>query len=189
MKLFRRVEDLLDKERRAKRRTAQSLYAQIVQFARRTAFYQDHRVPDTLDGRFELLALHTVLVCRRLAAEGETGAEMGQLVFDEMIGDLDVNLRELGVNDPSLGRRIKEMARAFFGRREAYAAALDANDRTALEDALARNLYGTVEDPGDVVPLVTGYVEQAAAALAAQPMIQLQESRLAFPEVPTREMA
>lgn len=184
MKLFRRVEDLLDKERRAKRQTAQSLYAQIVQFARRPAFYRDHHVPDTLDGRFELLALHTVLVCRRLAAEGEGGAELGQFVFDTMIEDLDVNLRELGVNDPGLGKRVKEMARAFFGRRDAYAAALDGGDRAALEDAVLRNLYGTVDEPGDAVPQLSDYIEQAAAGLATLPMARLEEPRLDFPDVP-----
>jgi len=187
MKLFRRVEDLLDKERRLKRRTAQSLYAQIIQFARRPAFYRDHGVPDTLDGRFELLALHTVLVCRRLAAEGEGGAELGQFVFDAMIEDLDVNLRELGVNDPSLGRRVKEMARAFFGRRDVYAAALDSGDRQALEEAVLRNLYGTVDEAGDAVPRLSDYVEQAATMLAGLPMARLQEPRLDFPDVPTPE--
>lgn len=169
---------------RADRRAAGDLYDAIVAAARREGFYRDLSVPDTLDGRFELVALHTVLTCRRLAADGEEGAEIGQRVFDRMISDLDLNLRELGVNDPSLGKRVKEMARAFFGRRDAYAAALDSADPENLKEALGRNLYGTADAPGTALDRMTGYVTATAEALREQPLSNLRQGDIAFPDVP-----
>ena len=182
MSLIHRLETIFGKERRRDRAAAGALYALIVRAARRQHFYRMRGVPDTLDGRFELLALHTILVCRRLAAEAEAGARLGQHVFDLMIEDLEVNLRELSVNDPSLGRRIKEMARAFYGRRDAYAAALDGGDRSALERAVARNLYGTVAPAQDDVAWAADYVEAAAQMLDRQPLSALAAAAVEFPE-------
>ena len=160
MTLLARLDTIFGKERRHDRAAARALYARIVEAARREHFYRARGVPDTLDGRFELLALHTVLVCRRFAAEGAAGAGPGQRLFDAMIEDLDVNLRELGVNDPSLGRRVKEMARAFYGRRDDYAAALDGGDRDALERA----------------------VETAAQMLDSQPLDAIAAATVRFPD-------
>ena len=183
MTFFDRLETIFSKQRRRGRAAARALYARIVEVARREHFYRARGVPDTLDGRFELLALHTVLVCRRFAAEGEAGALPGQHLFDIMIEDLEVNLRELGVNDPSLGRRIKEMARAFYGRRDAYAAALDSCDRAALEQAVARNLYGTLKPARDNVAWAADYVETTARMLARQSLTSIEAADVRFPEV------
>jgi len=186
MRLLTRLEEMFDRERRAARKAALALYARIIAASRHAHFYRERSVPDTLDGRFELLALHTVLVCRRLAATGEKGAGLAQDVFDAMIEDLDVNLRELGVNDPSLGRRIKEMARAFYGRRDAYAAALDGGHRPALEEAVARNLYGTLDapDPQDVI-WAADYIEQTAALFQDQDLEAFQSATLRFADPTT----
>lgn len=183
MNIFDRLEAIFSKERRRDRAAARALYSRIVEAARCEHFYRVRGVPDTLDGRFELLALHTVLVCRRLAAEGEAGTQPGQHLFDAMIVDLEVNLRELGVNDPSLGRRVKEMARAFYGRRDAYAAALDSSDRAALEGAVARNLYGTLEPVQDNVAWAADYIETTARMLAGQSLPAIASADVRFPEV------
>jgi len=182
MTLLDRLETIFGGERRRGRAAARTLYARIVEAARHDHFYRARGVPDTLDGRFELVALHTVLVCRRLAAEGADGAESGQYLFDVMIEDLDVNLRELGVNDPSLGRRVKEMARAFYGRRDAYAAALDSADRAALERAVARNLYGTLEPKPGNVAWAADYIEAAAQGLDRLPLSAIAGADIRFPE-------
>lgn len=182
MTLLDRLETIFNKERRRGRAAARALYARIVEAARHDHFYRVRGAPDTLDGRFELLALHTVLVCRRLAAEGAAGAKAGQHLFDIMIEDLDVNLRELGVNDPSLGRRVKEMARAFYGRRDAYAAALDSGDRAALERAVARNLYGTLEPVQDNIAWAADYIEAAAQMLDRLPLPAIAGADIRFPE-------
>ena len=179
---FDRFATIFDKERRRGRAAARTLYARIVEAARHEHFYRVRGVPDTLDGRFELLALHTVLVCRRLAAEGAAGAGPGQHLFDIMIEDLEVNLRELGVNDPSLGRRVKEMARAFYGRRDAYAAALDSGDRAALERAVARNLYGTLGPAPENVVWASAYIEAAARILDRLSLPAIAAADIRFPE-------
>ena len=182
MALLNRFATIFDRERRRDRATARTLYARIVKVARHEHFYRVRGVPDTLDGRFELLALHTVLVCRRLAAEGAAGAVPGQHLFDAMIEDLEVNLRELGVNDPSLGRRVKEMARAFYGRRDAYAAALDRSDRAALERAVERNLYGTLDPAPENVVWAAAYIESAARTLDRLALPAIAAADIRFPE-------
>ncbi|MXW93461.1 MAG: ubiquinol-cytochrome C chaperone [Rhodospirillaceae bacterium] len=182
MTLLDRFSTIFDKDRRRNRASAGALYACIVAAARHEHFYRVRGVPDTLDGRFELLALHVVLVCRRLAAEGPAGAAAGQHLFDVMIEDLDMNLRELGVNDPSLGRRVKEMARAFYGRCGAYAAALDGGDRPALEGAVARNLYGTLDPAPANVTWAADYIEAVAGALDRLSLPAVAAADIRFPE-------
>ena len=182
MTLLDRFSTIFDKDRRRNRASAGALYARIVAAARHEHFYRVRGVPDTLDGRFELLALHVVLVCRRLTAEGPAGAAAGQHLFDVMIEDLDMNLRELGVNDPSLGRRVKEMARAFYGRCGAYAAALDGGDRPALEGAVARNLYGTLDPAPANVAWAADYLEAAAGTLDRLSLPAVAAADIRFPE-------
>ncbi|MEE8202677.1 MAG: ubiquinol-cytochrome C chaperone family protein [Alphaproteobacteria bacterium] len=143
------------------------LYGRAVEQARQPAFYRDHAVPDTLDGRFDMIALHVALVLRRLSREGAEGEALGQAVFDAMMDDMDRSLREMGVGDLGVGRRVKAMASAVYGRAAAYGAALAADDG-ALADALRRNLYGTVDAAEKDVAAVATYVRGAAAALDAQ---------------------
>jgi cytochrome b pre-mRNA-processing protein 3 len=125
------------------------LYGQIVTLARAPALYGAMAVPDTLDGRFDSLVLHVHLVLRRLGRLGAEGARMSQLLFDLMFADMDETLRELGVGDMSVGRKVRQMAEAFYGRAAAYEEALDGTGgEDRLEGALLRNLYrGTAPEP------------------------------------------
>lgn len=159
------------KERRRREQIAHSLYVTVISQARLPVFYVDLAVPDTLDGRFDLIVLHAFLVMRRLrqvaeGAGGEDAREVAQSLFDLMFADMDQNLREMGVSDMSVGKRVKQMVRAFYGRAAAYEDAL-AQDGGAGSDgllvALRRNLYGTVE--GEVASPV---VEAMAVYLRAQ---------------------
>lgn len=120
---------------------ADALYIHIVRQSRKPMFYEEFDVPDTIDGRFDLIILHVFLVIRRLKVEGRTADQLGQALFDAMFANLDTSLREMGVGDLSVGKRIKKMAKAFYGRVEAYDAPLIAGDRQALAEAVARNLY------------------------------------------------
>ena len=114
-----------------------ALYGACVAQARLPDFYRVLAVPDTIDGRFDLLVLHVVLVMRRLSGE----AEFKQQLFDLMFADMDRNLREMGVGDMGVGKKIKPMISAFYGRAQVYEKALAESD-DALAQALARNLYG-----------------------------------------------
>jgi cytochrome b pre-mRNA-processing protein 3 len=133
---------------------AAELYRAAVALARQSALYERFGVPDTLDGRFEMLILHVHLICRRLARCGAGGGAVAQALFDTMFADFDRNLRELGVSDPSLPKRIREMVEAYYGRAKTYEAAL-AEGPAALKDALLRNVYANRGD------------DAAAAQLAA----------------------
>src|SRR4051812_15393465 len=109
-----------------------ALYGAIVAQARAGAFYQHYRVPDTVDGRFEMIVLHLVLLLHRLDRDGEPARILGQGVFDQFCRDMDANLREMGVGDLSVPRRMRGVGEAFYGRRRVYAAALAGTDSPAL---------------------------------------------------------
>ena len=117
------------------------LYGAAVAAARDPFLYATVGVPDTLGGRFDLVGLHAFLVIRHLQAQPAPGPALAQAVFDAMFNDMDVNLREMGVGDLSVGKKVKVMWEAFHGRSTAYAAALDAGDTVALQAALARNVW------------------------------------------------
>jgi cytochrome b pre-mRNA-processing protein 3 len=131
-------------------RAAFQLYGAAVAAARDPYLYAALGVPDTLDGRFDAIGLHVYLTIRRLndnrePRTAEPGKAMAQAVFDAMFLDMDINLREMGVGDMSVGKRNRAMWEAFHGRSAAYAAAWD--DPAALEAALARNLWRGAEPP------------------------------------------
>jgi len=119
---------------------ADALYMEIVAAARQPEFYAGFGVPDTPLGRFELIALHMVLFLRRLKGRGVILEEIGQHVTDEYFKDIDYALRELGIGDTSVPKRMKKLARMFYGRAASYTAAIDDGDRIALAAALARNI-------------------------------------------------
>ncbi len=145
---------------------AADLYSAIVEQSRQPAFYLEGAVPDTVDGRFEMISLHSFLVMRHLKGKGEGAQDLSQAVFDRMFSDMDQSLREIGVGDLSVGKRVKEMAKVFYGRIVAYEAALDGGEES-LEDALRRDLYGTIENtPEEAVSKLADYVRRADQSLA-----------------------
>jgi cytochrome b pre-mRNA-processing protein 3 len=166
---------------------AQALYAAIVQQARMPAFYQEAEVPDTVDGRFEMISLHAFLVMRHLKGAGTEAQKLSQAVFDFMFADMDQSLREIGVGDLSVGKRVKEMAKVFYGRVVAYEAALNKNGEETLEAALRRDHYGTAENVSEAaVSLLADYVRRADAGLTEQGSSALQAGTVEFGELMVR---
>ena len=163
---------------------AHSLYLAVIDQARKPVFYSRLGVPDSVDGRYELILIHAVLLLRRLRDEGTAGAELGQMMFDVMIDDLDQSLREMGVGDLSVGRRVKAMARAFFGRAAAYEAALTEADDRVLTAALNRNLFGTVSVDGRNVTAVAGYMRGVSTLLEGQTGAALLDGSVRFGDAP-----
>lgn len=158
---------------------AHGLYVTAVKQARHPAFYRDLGVADTVDGRFDLLSLHVVLILRRLKQQRSRTAELSQALFDVMFADLDQNLRELGVGDMTIGKKIRGLAEAFYGRVAAYDTALAA-DNEALEGALARNVYRTTSPPAGVVAALTAYVRRQADRLDAVHLDDLLAGKISF---------
>ena len=164
---------------RGRRLAAHAAYGRIVERARAPDFYLRAGVPDTVDGRFELLTLHAFLVLNRLKREHGASAAFAQELFDTMFADLDQTLREMGAGDLGVGPRVKAMARGFYGRIAAYERGLD--NEVELEAALRRNLYGTVSGIDEAaVAGMARYVRRQAAALAALPLATLLEGDVAF---------
>lgn len=159
---------------------AAALYRRAVEQARLPAFYGAGGVPDSLDGRFELIALHVFVLIHRLKGAGEAGADLAQAVFDTMFADMDAQLRELGAGDLGVPHRIKRMISGFYGRASAYESALAGSDED-LAEALRRNLYGTAEPAPARLAGAGAYLRQAVAALAAQPLASLLQGEVSFP--------
>jgi cytochrome b pre-mRNA-processing protein 3 len=159
-----------------------ALYGAIVAQARSPAFYRDYGVPDTLEGRFELIVLHTMLVVRRLAGGDADMRKLGQAVFDQFCRDMDQNLRELGVGDLAVPRHMQRMGEAYYGRTAAYAAALDPGDRDRLAGALAKNIFSTMGDPPAGARRLAAYVAEAVRTLARQDPGGSDRPLLRFPD-------
>jgi cytochrome b pre-mRNA-processing protein 3 len=168
--------------------TAADLYGAVVGQARRIPFYRDLGVPDTVDGRFEMIVLHMVLVLGRLRHEGDSGAALSQALFDVLLDDMDRSLRELGVGDLGVGRRVKAMAKAFYGRADAYEAALGADDGI-FADALRRNLFGTVEVEDHQIAAIIAYIKRETTGLAGQSGSELLAGRVTFGAPPAEKEA
>jgi cytochrome b pre-mRNA-processing protein 3 len=159
---------------------AQRLYLAVVDQARQPAFYAQGGVPDTVDGRFEMIALHLFLVLHRLKRDDAPGAHaLARALSESLFDDMDRGLREMGAGDLGVGKRVQAMAEGFYGRVAAYEAGL-AGD--ALDAALARNVYGTIVAPAArQVADLSSYVRQAAAALGALTFSALTDGRLQWP--------
>ena len=143
---------------------ARALYERVVAQARQPGFYRDCGVPDSVDGRFELIALHAFLVLHRLKADPTDTEALGQALFDVMFQDMDQSLRELGAGDLGVGPRVKRMAQGLYGRIAAYEAGLS-GAAAELEAALRRNLFGTVTPEPEQVGAMAAYLRGAVDAL------------------------
>lgn len=139
MRLFRK---------RPAREAGQRLYGACVAQARQPGLYADLRTPDTVEGRFEQYTLHVILVLHRLARQGEEAAEVSQGLFDAYLRALDDALREMGVGDLSVGRKMRKIGEALYGRLRSYEAAFSGDaGADPLEAILARTVYEGVADP------------------------------------------
>ena len=167
----------------AVREAAELAYGRVVEQARQPGFFLEFGVPDTVDGRFELICLHGFLYLHRLKREHKRAAPLAQRFFDTMFADFDRSLREMGVGDLGVGREVKRMAQAFYGRIAAYEEGLASGD-AVLRPALARNLFGTARPNPARVEAMADYVRREAAGLGRQDLDELLSGRLSFGNPP-----
>ena len=165
--------------RNAESRSIASLYGMIVAQARQPAFYADFGVPDTVQGRFDLIVLHLVLLLHRLDRAGDRGRLLGQRLFDAFCRDLDGNLREMGIGDLAVPKQMRRFGEAFYGRQAAYLAALEAPHAQAFENALARNILQ--DGASELTAGLARYGRAVIRELDAQEDIALMRGELAFP--------
>ena len=156
------------------------LYKTAVDAARDPYLYRVLGVPDTLDGRFDMIGLHVVLLIRRLQTLPEPGPALAQTVFDAMFSDMDLNLREMGVGDLAVGKRVRAMWEALHGRAQAYEAAMSNDDETALAAAIARNVWRGSAAPAGSAAALAALARAQAAHLDGQDLGRLAAGRAEF---------
>jgi cytochrome b pre-mRNA-processing protein 3 len=171
--------------RAARGAAAERLYAEMVAEARGRRFYAELGVPDTPEGRFEMIALHIALLLRRLRAEGAAGIALGQALFDLMFADMDAALRELGVGDLDVGKQVKRLAGQFYARLAALDRALGSPGEGAAEAlaaALAPVWQGARPPTPGQVGALAAYLRARERALAALPGEALLQGAASLPE-------
>jgi cytochrome b pre-mRNA-processing protein 3 len=164
------------------RAEAERLYAALALQARQPEFFAELGIPDTVDGRFDLLSLHAALTIDRLARE-EDGVALSQSLFDAMFRHLDLALREMGVQDLGVGRRIKIMAEGFHGRGLALRQAMQGDDDAALTAVLIRNVFGGTSPNPTAIARMVAYVRHVARLLADSQRPMLLAGKVQFPTV------
>jgi cytochrome b pre-mRNA-processing protein 3 len=172
------------KPRMPTRGTIEAIYGMIVTQAREPLFYRDLGVPDTVNGRFDMLVLHLWMVLRRLRLT-ESGTEFGQKLFDRFCDDMDANLREMGVGDLTVPKRMQAFGEAFYGRAAAYDLAL-ADGEEPLARALCKNILNGNEP--EKARQLAFYAKVAIAALAEHDEAALIGGKWRFPS-PARSHA
>ena len=169
------------KSGRERRQVARSLYGSSVTAARAATFYGDWGVPDTLAGRFEMVALHVALLLHRLAAVSPPDRRLSVALTEAFVVDMDDSMRELTFGDLAVPREIKRATAALFDRHAAYLAALAGTSDIALSDALKVQLAYLGPAPVNSRRL-SDYVQRCARALDAQPTAQILAGRVEWPD-------
>lgn len=171
------------RERKQRREHAARLLDVIITQARHPVFYADYGVPDTMLGRYEMVCLHAYLLLGRLKRAGGQGPRIAQTLHDQIFDDFDVALREVGIGDMGIGKRIKKLARNLHGRISAYERGLAAGDAD-LDAALRRNLYASADPAAGEVAAMIAYIRQARESVDACDPDDLWNARPVFPEPP-----
>lgn len=156
------------------------LYGEIVDHARRDAFYRDFGVPDTPSGRYGMIALHAFLVMDRLGRVAGQG-KLSQSLFDAMFADFDRNLREMGVGDLSVGKHIKKLAQHFYAMAAACRNGLNTDDAT-LCAALSDHVHGTEAPPHAALAALAAYLRSCVSDLESQSPEDMAQGLIHFPE-------
>lgn len=154
-----------------------ALYRAIVAQARHPALYVEHRVPDSVEGRFEMIVVHLVLVFNRLKSGTRDDQALAQGALDLFFTEVEHQMRQMGVGDLTVPKKMKKVGEAWTGRSRVYDGVLDRRDATALSEALARNVPGEV-----AADRLATYVLTCQTSLEAQPSAEIAAGRAAWPD-------
>lgn len=167
---------------RPARARGQALYRAVIAQARTPELYRTLGAPDTYEGRFELYVLHLALVLRRLKRQGSEAEEVSQATFDAFVSGLDAGLREMGVGDISVGRKMRKLGEAAYGRFKGYDEALAVDDGTLA--AMLRRTVFAGDEAAEVMGLAE-YARAADAALGDTPLAAVIDGELRWPAIPS----
>lgn len=163
-------------------------YDAVNRAARNPVFYESMNVPDTVMGRFEMLSVTLILYFRRTSTAGEAVKAIAQEIVEAFFEDLDHSMRELGIGDNGVPKRMKKLAGMFYGRLDSYARALEAGDVEALEAALRRNIHPENNDTALSMRRLANYMITAENALRSVPESELEQGQARLP-APEKEEA
>jgi len=170
--------------RRRKSDGAVAFYASIVAQARLRDFYARFEVPDTPTGRFDMIVMHLFLVFHRFGKEEGAVQQFGQEVFDLFLADMDANLREIGIADLRVPKKMKKLGEVFYGRSKDYAVGMESGDRGALAAALENNLYADSAPAPEITNAIAGYMLDAASGLSTQSTQELMSGEISWISAP-----
>jgi cytochrome b pre-mRNA-processing protein 3 len=162
--------------------TARKLYGSSVTQARRPAFYANWHIPDTPQGRFEMVVLHVALAVRRLTREGPSGARLARALNEAFVADMDDNMREMTFGDLRVPREIKQITAALLDRHKAYADALQDPAGRRLQEAIAGQLGYLGDSEQFAIVALADYMQRAATTLDSVPAKRLLDGTIEWPE-------
>ena len=150
---------------------AYALYARINEESRQQRFFNDWSVPDTLDGRFEMILLHMFIYLHTLKNMPKDTTELQRKLIEAFFEDMDRSIREMGIGDTGVSKRVKNMANAFYGRIHAFEVALGDDD--AMQEALLKNTFATAENKPESVQAIVDYINKRLDKLKHQPITDI----------------
>lgn len=156
-------------------------YGLLNSSARNPVFFERMNVPDTVMGRFEMLSVTLILYFRRTATSGDAIKAIAQDLVEAFFEDLDHSMRELGIGDNGVPKRMKKLAGMFYGRLDSYSRALEAGDADALEAALRRNIHPENTDRALSMRALADYMIRAENELRSVPESVLAEGEATLP--------
>ena len=159
------------------------IYQKIVNVSRNKVFYTKLKVPDTLDGRFDLLVLFSIILTFSLSRSGEKGVKLSQVLFDKIFLDLDLSLRELGAGDAGVHLKIKNMIKSYMGRQKAYCECFESNDYIKLEKSIIRNVYRNVSEYNKKPKLLVKYCKKRIFEFHNKDIKYFSSMDFNFPEI------
>jgi cytochrome b pre-mRNA-processing protein 3 len=168
-------------KRKASRKSLRAVYGAIVAAARHPRLYAEWAVPDSVNGRYDMIVLHAILVLERLGEEGDAARNFAQGLTDEVFADMDRSLREMGVGDLSVGKKVRRMAEVFYGRARAYQGGLRAENEEELADALYRNVFAGDGEKGGSDHLAA-YALRVRRHLHERPIGPILTGEIDFPD-------
>lgn len=168
------------RRKRQRRQQADTLYSALVAQARNPEFYSALAVPDSFDGRFEMVVLHVYVLTRGVQGRGDALTELSRMVMESMIDDMDRTLREIGVGDMSVGRKVKQMAAAFYGRASAYDKGLQEGDEE-IREAVVRNIYAGAAVEAAALDRMVAYLHAAVDAVGRTDDNRIEAGNIDFP--------
>ncbi len=159
------------------------IYEKIVIISRNKTFYKTYSVPDTIDGRFDLLVLFSVITTFFLYHSGEKGKLLSQILFDKIFLDLDLSLRELGAGDAGVHIKIKNMVKLYMGRQKVYCDSLEQNDFNKLKTHIIKNIYRNVDDYSNSPDLLNNYCKKTYFLFQKNQINNFLRNEFNFPNI------